>query len=463
MKMNSISTIINTQLLKFSRQAALAVLLLLSGYPALCQKEISLEQCIQIALEQNIGIKRQALQVDLAEGALKSTWAGRLPGIDGFYSHYINSGKTVNYENYSYINTNYQDGNLGIEGSLPLYSGFSNWYQIRSDKFNLKSEAEKKEELKKTVTMEVTAAYLQILFAEELLGIAESKLAASQEQLRMNEGFYKVGRISRVEVVDMKSQVAQDNLAKIQAENELRTAYLNLAMILNMDNEKDLKIKKPTQMQESLSLVLNDPEQINDYAQANHPGVHSAELFVNSRVAQLDATKALYSPKISLNGLIYSRYSELGVDALNPTAIYLTPIKSRDNMYKRASVNVSLPIFSQLQLRNKINQAKIQATDARLMLDQKKITIRQDIQKAYAAACNAKAKYEASQDAVASATESFTMTREKYKAGIASSIDFKVAQNQLLQSQSVQIQSKYEYLIRIKILDLYLDKPITLE
>ena len=72
-------------------------------------------------------------------------------------------------------------------------------------------------------------------------------------------------------------------------------------------------------------------------------------------------------------------------------------------------------------------------------------------------------KYDATAEAVASANESFNLTQEKYKAGIASSVDFKVAQSQLIQAQLTRIQSKYEFIIRSKILDLYLDKPITLE
>jgi len=279
----------------------------------------------------------------------------------------------------------------------------------------------------------------------------------------MNEGFFKVGRISKVEVIDMKSQVAQDNLAKIQAENDVRTAYLNLALILNLSDENSLRIKKPLSTNDSFSLEINNPDKINEYAQSNNPGISSAEFLVKSYQSQLDAMKSKYSVSVSLNGLVYSRYSELGVNPLNPTATYPYSDQISDNMYSRASVNLSVPILSQFQIRSKIRQAKIQTHDAQLQLDQKKLTVRQDILKAHTAAISARAKYEASAEAVASANESFNLAREKYKAGISSSVDFKVAQNQLLQAQSIQIQSKYELLVRSKILDLYLDKPITLE
>lgn len=446
----------------FSRLSILAVTLFL-GNQAFSQKEMNLEECIQLALDRNIGIERQGLQVDLAKDNLQTSQAARLPSIEGFYSHNLSSGKTVNFENYTYINSKYQDGNVGLQGALPLYNGFANWYLTKSARYNLLSETDKKAEIKKAVTIEVTTAYLQILFAEELLGVAEAKLKSTKEQLRMSEGFFNAGRISKVELLSMKSQVAQDNLTKIQAENDAKTAYLSLAQLLNLDNENELRIKKPLNLDGSISLEINDPDKIYEYAKINHPGISSAEFLVRSRESELDAMKARISLSVSLNGLLYSRYSELGVNQLNPTALYPYSDQLKDNMYSRASINVSLPIFSQFQTRSRINQASIQTRDAKLSLDQKKLSIRHDIQMAYSAALNARAKFEATTEAIASANESFNLTREKYKAGISSSVEFKVAQNQLVQAQLSQIQSKYEFILRSKILDLYLDKPIRLE
>jgi outer membrane protein len=448
---------------KLSRIGILIIFGLYPGPQSHSQNALKLEECIQMALDRNIGIKRQGLQVDLAKDNLQTSHAGRLPSLEGFYSHNLSSGKTVNYEDYSYINTTYQDGNLGIQGSLPLFTGFSNWYQTKSSKYSYQSETERQKELRKSVTIEVTSAFLQILFNQELLAVAVAKLESTREQLRMNEGFFEAGRMSKVEVLTMKSQVAQDNLAKIQAENDVRSAYLSLAQLLNLENEFGLAIQKPAGLEGPLSLEIVDPGKVYEFALGNHPGIASAELLLKSRESGLAAMRARLSPSISLNGLVYSRYSELGVNQLNPTAAYPYTEQLKDNMYRRASVNVSIPLFSQFQERSRINQARIQSDDARLSLDQKKLAVRQDIQVAYTAALNARAKYQATEEAIKSATESFNLTREKYAAGLSSSVEFKVAQNQLIQAQLTQIQSKFEFIIRAKILDLYLDKPITLE
>ncbi len=449
-------------MLRYSKLNFLILFLQIFTIQAFSQNEKTLEECIQIALDRNLGIKRQGLQVDLAKDNQVTAQAARLPSLDGFFSHNLSSGKTVNYENYTYINTKYQDGNLGIQGTVPVFSGFGNLFLAKSAKYSVLSEADKRADLSKALTIDVTTAYLQILYNEELLGIAKAKLESSKEQLRMNEGYFDAGRLSKVEVLAMKSQVAQDNLSKIQAENDVQSAYLTLAQLLNVDNVKELRIKRLVSLNESISLVIKDPETIFDYALINNPGITAAGFLVQSREAQLKAMRAKISPSVSINGILYSRYSELGVNQLNPTAEYPYSDQLRDNMYGRASINLSIPIFSQFQTRSRINQANILSMDARLQLDQKKLAVRQDIQKAYAAAINAKAKYEATDEAVTSAREAFNLTQEKYKSGISSSVEFKLAQNQLVQAQLTQVQAKYEYLIRSKILDLYLDKPMTL-
>lgn len=437
-------------------------LLLVLPQRSLGQREWTLEECIQAALDQNIGIKRQALQIDQARNNLQTAIAGKLPGVTGFISHNLSSGKTVNFEDYTYINTQYQDGNLGIQATLPLSQGLRNWSSAREARYNLLSQVEKEAELKNTLVIQVTAAYLQVLFAEELQAIADSNLAVIREQVRKNEGFYQTGRIAKTEVLSMKAQEAQQNFNGIQAKSETETAYLNLAQLMNLKDFNGFRIRKP----EILNLAgseIQDPATIIEYALDNQPGIHSAEHALRSRESGLSAARSDLYPSVDLNGLLYSRYSELAANQLNPGTAYPYSEQLMDNMYKRVALNVNIPVFARLQNRNRISTARILANDAQLLLEEKRNALRQEILQAYYLMKNASSKLVAAGESVKSATESFNLIKEKYNAGLSSSIEFKVAQNQLLQAHSTQVQAKYEYLLRSKILDFYLDKPVKLD
>ena len=87
----------------------------------------SLEDCIATAKANNLQVQRQNLQVGAAKTDLKLAKAANLPNLSGWYTHNLSSGKTVNFEDYTYINTQYQDGNLGIRGRLPLFQGLQGY------------------------------------------------------------------------------------------------------------------------------------------------------------------------------------------------------------------------------------------------------------------------------------------------------------------------------------------------
>ncbi|MBT7094018.1 MAG: TolC family protein, partial [Bacteroidetes bacterium] len=116
----------------------------------------------------------------------------------------------------------------------------------------------------------------------------------------------------------------------------------------------------------------------------------------------------------------------------------------------------------QFQTKNRIAQAKITALDAKLALDAEKITLRQEIQQSYTDARNAWSKYLASEDAVNSIQQSFDFTKEKFDAGLATSVEYSVSTSQLIKTRSQLLQAKYEYILRLKILDFYQGNPITL-
>ena len=123
---------------------------------------------------------------------------------------------------------------------------------------------------------------------------------------------------------------------------------------------------------------------------------------------------------------------------------------------------MNIPIFSQLQTKNQINQAKILALDSKLALDLAKNTLKQEIQTAYSDAKNALAKYDASVIAVESTQESHSFIKERYESGLATSIEFSISKNQLVITKSNLLQAKYEFILRSKILDFYRGNAISL-
>lgn len=428
--------------------------------PVTAQKVWSLQACIETAKEQNIQVQRQKILIDAAKSRLNTSRAQALPTVDGWATHNYSSGKTVNYEDYTYINTQYQDGNLGVQASLPLFQGLSGWHQIRQDKFALMSAEEQTEALERDITIQVTTAYLQVLLCEELLRVAQEKLGSSHQQTYRAEEYYAVGRVAKSEVLSMKSQESSDALLVTEAQGNLDLANLVLRQLMNLEGEQPIEIEKPTENEQPV--IIPPTGSVFEYARAHQPRIASLEHQLLSAESGLKSMWGTASPSVSLDGFVYSRYSELGVNQLDPGAPYPYQDQLKDNSYGRISLNVRIPIFHNLNTRDRINQARIQVLDARLALEAGNRTLREEIQRARMEAQTADARLESSKHAVTSAQESYDMVEEQFNAGVVTSVDLKIAGAQLVEAKANLLQARYALMLRAAILDFYLDRPILL-
>ena len=423
------------------------------------QKIWTLDECISYAQNHNISIKRQDLQIESSRSSLLTSRAQRLPRVNAWASHNLSSGKTVNIENYTYINTRYQDGSIGIQGDIALFEGLGIINIIKQENYNFQAAVQESEKLKNSITVQVTSAFLMVLFTEELLTVTTRQCELSKLQIESTAIFVEQGKLARFNLLDVQAQSAQDELLKTESQSALDNASLQLIHLMNLPDKARIKIHHPQQKVISIT-TLPDPGQLFIIAPNELPRVKGAKLKVKASESGLAVARSKLSPKLSLNGLIYSRYSDLGVDPLNPAVDYLISRQLHDNSYKRISLNLNFPVFNQLQTRNAISQAKIASMDAKLALDMEKNTLRQEIQQSYSDARNALTKYNAAQKALKAIQLSFDFAKERFSAGLSTSLDYKVVKTQLIKTEADLLQAKYEYILRSKILDFYRGIPI---
>jgi len=437
---------------------ALAVSGLLSTRTAQSQKVWTLEECIETAKSNNLQVQRQKLQIDASRSNLWSAKAGALPSISGWVTHNLSSGKTVNYENYSYINTQYQDGNMGIQASLPLFLGLEGYHRIRQMKLATLSAEEQAKAIENAITIQVTTGYLQLLLCEELVRVAEDKLQATQQLKYRAEEYFKAGRVARSEVLSMKSVESQDALKVTTAKGNLDLANLVLRQLINLEDDNPIIIQKPGAGEKEI--VVPASGYVFEFAKINQPRITSAQYRLKSAEAFLKSKWGAAMPALSLDGYFYSRYSELGVNPLDQNAPYSYKNQLLDNSYGRASINLNIPIVDRLTNRNQISQARIGVMDARLVLDQEQKALREEIQRACIEAESASARLKSAGEAVISAEEAYALVEEQFTNGLVTSVELKVSSSLLLEARADQLQAHYELLLRSAILDFYLGRPV---
>lgn len=132
----------------------------------------------------------------------------------------------------------------------------------------------------------------------------------------------------------------------------------------------------------------------------------------------------------------------------------------KNNFNKYVGLNLNVPIFNRLATRNRIRTARLQKENYALQLDNVKKALYKEIQQAWYNAVAADSKYASSMVATEASGASFKLMSEKYENGKATAVEYNEAKQNVLKSQSEELQAKYEYLFRTKILDFYKGVPI---
>jgi outer membrane protein len=440
------------------------VLCLIAMSPAVQgQKEWTLEECIGHAHEHNLQVQRQQLMSKSAENNYTHAWAQALPNANIGANYTYNLGRALNTENYTWINQAFYDGSVGFESRLNLFNGLSNYNYIQQSKYSLLSQIEGVKGLKNDITIQIAGAYLQILFNEELLKIAEEQLKVTRLQVEKNQKLVEIGNLSRGDLYEIQAQLARENSNVTSARNDLAISYLTLAQYMDLEIHSldEFRILIPELGIEDAN-VLRSVDSVYNDALVELPRVKAAEYNLLSYEKGLKAEIGSAFPTIDFRYAVGSFYNELSRDPQAPDEAYPWLSQLTDKRRQLLTVGISIPVFNRLYVQNRISNAKVGMMDARVALDQTKQTLYKTIQQAYADAGAALDNYDSNLETVKSMQEAFNYTEQKFNVGMVSSVDYNIAKNNLTKAQSDLLQAKYLYIFNTKILDFWAGRPITL-
>ncbi|OFX83778.1 MAG: hypothetical protein A2W99_03185 [Bacteroidetes bacterium GWF2_33_16] len=443
-----------------SLKFALLFLLVSTSFSLSAQKEWSLEECINYAISNNIQVKRQELSADNSEKIYFQSKMEVLPNLNANGQHYLNSGKAINYETYTYVNESFQGGSVSLSSEVNLFSGLQTFNTIRKNKLDLLVQLESVDKVKNDITLNVATAYLQILLSKELYNNAKQQLEITLVQIEKTKKLVEIGNAARGALLQIEAQAAGERAALIDAENNLKISYLNLTQLLNLDTTEGFEIQTPEKLELTLNKEFDDINSIFNDALGILPEIKGAEYNLKSSERNLSLAYGRISPSIALGYQYSSRYNELSTNIEDPNANYPYSQQLGDNASQYVYVALRIPIFNNWNTMTGVSRSKILVNDSKLALDLQKQTLFQSIQRARTQATAAMERYRANTQAVESMEEAFRYTEQKYQVGLVDILEYKTAKNSLSKTKSDALQAKYEFIFRSKILDFYRGEQI---
>lgn len=432
------------------------------GIGAMCmplhaQQAWTLKKCIDYAIEHNLTIKQQEASAEQSKIELSTAKNSRLPDLNGSASHSFSFGRSLQADNtYNSINT--QNTGFSLSTSVPLFTGLQIPNNITLSKLNLQAALEDLNAAKENVSIQVASSYLQVLFNDELARVAHEQVDLSREMLVQREAYFRNGKASESELYEAKSRVAQDELSAVQADNDYQLALLDLSQLLELPSPDGFAIVSPqTDAVENLGTPL-PPAEIYADALLIKPVIKAAQYRLEGAQKSIRIAQSAYYPQLSLGaGLSTNYYKMSGMDNAGFGS------QLRDNFSQYVGLTLSIPIFNRLATRNRVRSARIQQTTLGWQLEDSKKTLYKEIQQAYYNTLSAQTQYTSSRTAAEAAKASFDLMKERYMNGKANATEFNESRTAWMRAVSDQLQAKYNYIFRFKILDFYRGVPLELK
>jgi outer membrane protein len=414
----------------------------------------SLEECVAYALEQNITVRKTGLSNQSLEYQAAQLKAQRFPSAGATLGQTFNWNRSdgTDPDEGDIVSSN--GSNYAISSQVNIFSGSRLTNQIRQSALDVEGGKYNLETTKESISLSILNAFLQVLYAQELIKNSEKQIESTTEQLFLAEERLNLQVIAMTDYLQVKSQLASEKLNLANAVSQHAIARVNLMQLMELPVSDSFMIAQP-----NLDITLNqnrkpDVQSVYSTALTIKPQIKYAA--INKEIAALDEkiARAGYFPSLSASASLSSAFSGKSYD----------PYFEQLDLSSRAAVGftLSVPIYQNKQVKTSIALAKIGYQQAELSETDTRNQLRKNIEQAGLDVTAAQIEYEASLEKYQATLESSNLSDEKFTQGIINSVDYLVTKTNLIVAESQLLQSKFNLIFSYKILDFYLGIPLSL-
>ena len=444
--------------------------------------KLTLQQCLETGIANNLDVLQSDLQMQTAEINWKQAKLNVLPDLNAVANHGVNQGRSIDPFTNAFINENVKYATYGLSSGVTLFNGLALQNTIKQNKLTYEASKITFQQRKDNLTIGIILAYLQVLSNEDILAQLTNQLELTRQQVARLDVLNKEGAIPPSQLSDLKGQFANDQIGIINGRNALELAKLGLFQLMNVPYDKNISLERLDIA--SMAVRYEDtPDKIYQTALEKFALVKAVDYSRQSSEKAVKVAKGGLYPVLNLGGNINTNYSNV---ATNQTFLNTTDVVSNDyvvvngsqtpvikrisnfqtekitygdqlnnNRFSQLNLNLRIPIFNSWQQRNRIKQAKIDLKNSEFIEKSTKTELQRNIEQAYINLTTAAERYKALQDQVDAYTESFRAAEILFNSGVGNSIDYLAVKNNYDRANINLITTKYDYILRTKILDFY--------
>ena len=419
------------------------------------QKKWTLEECVNHALENNITVKQGQNVLLSNEQDIIGAKGQFLPFVNGSINQSLSLGNAEIFQG-QFVDRTANSTSLSLGLNQTVFDGFRLTNLYKQSQLNLETNQLELNRIKDDISLNVVNSYLNVLFNKESLETANAQYEFSSAQLKQVQSLVEEGVQPRANIYDAEATLSRDAQQVTISENNYNLALLSLSQLLQVPydgfNVEIIDVVLPSE-----ALLYNNIQPILNYALDNRNEIKVAEK--NIEIAQLgtEISKSGSSPTVTA-GYSYAT-SAFFTNLSNDESSFFDQLNEQRAHNFR--VSVSVPIFSRYDNKTSIAKSKIQEENSKLRLDQAKLDLESNIQRAYTDAQAALKSFVAAKKSLTSQELAFSNSKERFDIGTINSFELEQARIQLINAESSLINAKYDFVFKTKVLDFYMGKSLT--
>lgn len=426
--------------------------------------EFTLQQCIETALQNNLQIKQSVAGLQMSENLVKQSRLSLLPNLNFNTNYYLNYGRSLDYSTYQFVNQTLQSNTYNVSSNLSLFQGGIKANTIKQTESTYAQTKLEQQALIDNIKLYVVSAYLQVLYTEEQVKVAEKKKYTSSSQLNDSKKLAAAGNIPEGNLLSLEAQVAADEVGIVNSKNAVELAYLDLKNLMQLEPAEKISIVYADISALDILLTQSIPntQAVMNAALASMPGIKKYDYQLESDALGIKIAQGAAYPSLSVGGSVGTSYSDAeGFDLTGPVPPDPFSDQFQNNFNGGLGLSLTIPIFNNGQIILQKQNAELTFINTQIAQQTAINDLKKSVMEAVTNCTASKASYDAALYSLSAAGKAAEFEQKKLEAGQSNSLNYTIAQNNLAQAEISLLQAKYDFIFKRKVIDYYLGLPLT--
>ncbi|MBS0000394.1 MAG: TolC family protein [Cyclobacteriaceae bacterium] len=416
---------------------------------------LSFQEAVKLAMKNNVDLRQEKNNLEISLANRKESRAMYAPGVAGYSAFQRLNGQQFDQVTGTSFRDNTDNANLNVGASYIVFDGFARLNSNKRTQALLESQRHVVTRTEQDIIYAVAQQYLQVLLDQELLRISEQNLEVQATTLRQIEGFVEAGTRPLSDQLDQEATVSQIEVEMIRAQNALRLDKARLKQTLLLDPSEQIEPVDPEWGFESVLVRNYDLEELYQSAMNNRTDYKSALAEQEAADAAINIARSNHYPELSLFGSAGTRYSSQLKMEDNPEVSIPFSSQFEDNSIFSYGLELNIPIYSRYTVVAQKTRAKMAYENAKLVEEDLRLLIYNEVQNAYLSFVASKDEYYAAMKQFEAAQAAYNIQKERYEVGVGNLVELSRSTGTFVDAAGSRAQAQYTLLFQKVILDYF--------